>query len=348
MSANIRELRMPISFHKQSALQTAAAAADCWTLMKTNPEPFRRALITEDNGPWIGKDDEFATENHKSHWEVEGSINGYLSSEWAAMLAAFGLGKVTKEAAGSGFLYTCTPLDPLVDEIELPSATLVEAIRQGASDVLDRALIGICLDEFGFQFNRGTGLQNLQFTSRWIGCGKATEPSSIVIPASTPEHRLKGGNVAVTILGTDYVTTKRIESLNFGWRNNIRRDSGYYPGSGTQSDAQIMGRMEHGDRACSTSFVSRFVNGSTEMTNFLAQTEGTAVITVTGEDLISSGVYHKMTITLQRVVIKTAEVGNADGLVTIAVDLLPMKHAVNGLIKIEVWCEQDEILTAAA
>lgn len=347
MSANIRETRLCIGFHKQAALQTALVAADCWSLLKTNPSLFNVDLRTESDAAWIGKNDEFATTNYLTNWEVAGAIEGYLSSQWAAMLAAFGLGKVTKEAAGDGFKYTCEPLAPVTEEIEMPSTTIVEAIRQGASDVIDRALVGCCVEEFGFQLNSGPGLQNARFTSQWVGCGKQVSPSTISVPAVTAAKLLKGYSVACTILGADYVTQKTLQSYEFRWRNNLRLDTGYYPGSGQVDGAQIRGRMEHGDRECTSSFIARFQNGSTELTNLLAQTEGTAIITITG-DAISSGVVHKMTITLQRVVIRSAVIGDADGIVTVAVDLLPMTHSVNGLIKIEVWTTKDEILTAAA
>lgn len=347
MSANIREQRLCIGFHKQAALLTPLVAADCWSLTKTNPAPFNVDLRSESDALWIGKDDEFATTNYLTNWDVTGAIEGFLSSEWAAMLAAFGLGKTVKTAAGDGWLYTCTPLPPVTEEIEMPSTTIVEAIRQGASAVLDRALVGCCLEEFGFTFNSGPGLQNARFTSSWVGSGKQVSPSTITVPAVTAQHLLKGYSLAATIIGTDYVTAKTVQSIEFRWRNNLRLDTGFYPGSGEVDGAQVRGRMEHGDRDFTTSFVARFANGSTELSNMLAQTEGTAIISIEG-DAISSGVDHKMVITEQRVRIRSAVIGDSDGIVTVAVDLLPMTHSSNGLLKIEVWCAQDGILTAAA
>jgi hypothetical protein len=348
MSANIQETRLCLGFHKQSALHTALAAADCWTLSKTNPALFAVNVGSENNGPWIGKNDEFPTANYLTNWDVSGPIEGYLGSEWLALLGAFGFGKVSKAAAGTGFTYTCTPLDPVADGIEMPSLTVVEAIRQGASSVLDRALVGVCCEEFAIQLNSGPGLQNARFTSQWVGCGKVVEPSTIVVPAESAQHLLRGGSAAIAILANDYVTAKTFANLEFRWKNNLRQDTGFYPGSGSANGAQIRGRMEHGVRECSLSFSVRFAHGSTELSDFLAQTEGTAVISLTGEDLISVGIYHAMTLTLHRATIRSAVVGDTDGIVTVAVELLPMTHSVNGLVTLAVTCAKDEILTAAA
>ena len=347
MSANIRETRFCIGFHKQAALQTALAAADCWSLMKTNPQLFTVNLLAENNGAWIGKDDEFPTANYLTNWDVSGPLEGFLTSEKAALLAAFGLGKAVKSVAGSGFLYTCTPLPPVTDEIEMPAVTIVEAIRQGASDVFDRALVGMCLEEFGFQINSGPGLQSARLTSQWVGCGKTVSPSTISVPAVTTEHLLPAYSAALTVIGTNYVSAKTIQSAEFRWKNNLRLDTGFFPGSGSNGGAQIRGRMEHGDRQCTFNVVARFANGSTELDNFLAQTEGTAVLSLTGAE-ISTGVNHSLVLTLHRLVIRSAVVGDADGIVTVATEFLPMTHAVDGLVKIEVTCAKDEILTAAA
>lgn len=344
MSANIRETRFCIGFHKQSALQTALVAADCWSLFKTNNDLASVDLATENNAGFIGKDDEFPTQNFLTAWNAGVQIDGFITSEKMALLAAFGLGKVSKATAGDGFKYTCTPLDPLTDGIELPATTYVEAIRQGGSAVLDRALIGIACAEFGIDVNSGSGLASATLTSRWVGCGKVVSPSTITIPAVTAEHRLPSYSAALTILANDYVTTKKFETFSFRWNNNVRE--GFFPGSGQVSGAQIRGRMEHGDRSASCSFVVRFAAGSDELTNFLAQTAGTAVLTLTGDE-ISTGVNHKMTLTLAQVVIESAVVGNTDGIVTVAVNLQIQKHSSNGNVKIEVWTDTDEIGTSA-
>lgn len=347
MSANLRETRLCIGVKKQSALQTPLVAADCVTIMKTNPALFALDLRTESDAPWIGKDDEFATQNFLTNWDVSGPIEGYLSSLKAALIAAFALGKVVMTpVSGTGFNYVITPMDPVTDEIEMPATTIVETIRQGASDVIDRALVGMCCEEFSIELNSGPGLQNARISSTWVGCGKSVEPSTITIPAKTTEYLLPGYSVTLTIIGDDYVTAKSIQSASFRWKNNMRLDSGFYPGSGSSDGAQIRGRMEHGDRECAMSVVARFANGSTELAKVKAQTEGTMVLTVTGA-VIGGTVYHDLTITLHRVVYRSAVIGDADGIVTVAIEVLPMKHVSNGLVTIEVNTDVEDILTAA-
>jgi hypothetical protein len=83
----------------------------------------------------------------------------------------------------------------------------------------------------------------------------------------------------------EYVSNKNIVSLETGWKNNIRMDSGFFPGSGFQtagdgSTGAIRGRLEFGNRQGNLRFVARFESGSSEYTKLKAQTTGTAVITL--------------------------------------------------------------------
>jgi hypothetical protein len=350
MSANVRETRFCIGFHKQSALQTALAAADCVSLLKTNPSLFNVDLKTENDAAWIGKNDEFPTQNFLTNWDAAGAIDGNLSSQKAALFAAFGLGKADlTPITGGAFSYVCSPLDPVAEGIEMPSTTIVEAIRQGGSAVIDRALVGMCCEEFTIDLNSGPGLQNAKISSQWVGCGKVVEPGLIVVPAVTLEHLLPGYSMQASVLGVNYVSAKSIQSATFSWKNNLRLDSGFFPGSGSVDGAQIRGRMEHGDRACAFGFVARFANGSAEITKLKNQTEGTVVLSVEGAEIIpgSPGVNHGLTITLHRVRIQSAVIGDAEGIVTVAVTCLPLTHVNNGYCTVEVITDLDEILLAA-
>jgi len=95
----------------------------------------------------------------------------------------------------------------------------------------------------------------------------------------------------VTVNGVDYVTSRNLASLELGFKNNLRLDSGFYPGSGTQDGAAIRGRLEFWDRESSLKFTARFEHGSTEHTKLRNQTTGTAVVGLQGE-LISGGDHH--------------------------------------------------------
>ncbi len=345
--ASIQELRLAIGFKKQSALQTALVAADCWSLNTTSPAIPQPILNVESNEDDFGKGDSWATQQFPSHIDSNFPWEYYLTSENAAMLFAFALGKAAKTTAGTGFKYTCTPLDASADGIDMPATTVVAAIRQGASDVFDLGLIGMCLEDFSISLKSGPGRANSTMRSNWVGCGKYVKPSAIAIPAIATEHALNSGGSAITILAQDYVTTKKFISLDFSWKNNIRLQSGNFPGSGTQSGFQIRGRMRRGKPQCSLQWVVEFMDGSTELDDFLAMTEGTAVIDVTGAE-ISTGFNHKLLLTLQRLQISSAPIRETDGIVSVACQATTMKHATNGVISAEVTTTQDSILTAAA
>jgi len=349
MPGGIRELGLAIGFHKQSALQTALVAADMWALSQTSRAVGQPQLVLESNAADIGKGHEWATQLFKSNWDMPWSWDARLTSENAAMLAAFGLGVVSKATAGAGFKYTFIPLDPITDNLVMPVTTLVQAVRQGASDFFDFALIGMALNEFRVMLRQGPGRDNATMTSTWTGCGKFANPSTITLPNATVEHPLNaGGATTLTVSGVDYIANQRFVSMEFGWQNNPRLDSGFYPGSGSQDGASIRGRMRHGDRACFLNFVVEMEADSAERTKMEALTEGAANIVVAGDYLAgSAGAKHTLEVTWPRLIFKTTPIGETDGLITIAVDCEILKDPSDEVVTMEVTTLQDEIGEAA-
>src|SRR3974377_655434 len=125
----------------------------------------------------------------------------------------------------------------------------------------------------------GPGRANSKISVQFAGSGKMTEPSAITMPAATAEKLLPSASLTLTINGVDYVTNKNIVSLETGWKNNIRVDSGFFPGSGFQtagdgSTGAIRGRLEFGNRQGNLRFVARFMNGSDEYTKFKGAAAG--------------------------------------------------------------------------
>jgi hypothetical protein len=55
------------------------------------------------------------------------------------------------------------------------------------------------------------------------------------MPAVTDEKLPPSASLTLTINAVDYVTTKNIVSLETSWKNNIRMDAGFFPGSGFQT-----------------------------------------------------------------------------------------------------------------
>ena len=340
--ADIRELKMAIGFHKHTTLQTALVAADTWSLRQTNRAVGQPSFVTENDKDDLGKGTPFATQVFKSSASTTFPWEARLTSENAAMLGVFGIGLNAKTVAGGGFKYSCKPSVLLTASPDMPATTIVQAIRQGGSDVFDFALIGMCCEEFTLSLNSGPGRDNATMRSQWIGCGKFANPSTITIPAVTTEHSLNsGGATALTINGVNYITTARFFNLELNYKNNIRLDAGYYPGSGSQSGFNLRGRMWRGDPQVTLKVTALFENGSTELDDFLAQTEGTGTITIPG------ATDHKLDIALHRTVGQNITIGDQDGLVSISADIALLEHASNGVLTWDAYCTKDEIGTAA-
>ena len=342
MPANIRETKIGFGYKKQTDLSTPNVSGDIWSLTKTNAALSTVTLNTENDAAELGKGHEFATQVFKSHWDVSGSIEKFLTSQIAAWAFVFGLGGRTKSGTPPAIIYTCTPQDPVTGGIELPAFSFIEQIRPGASSVLDRMAVGCVVEDFTITIGSGPGRANSRIAINFAGSGKLVEPSGITLPAGTTEHLLPGASAQVTINGVDYVTSRNLVSLELAFKNNLRLDSGFYPGSGTQDGAAIRGRLEFGDREASLKFTARFENGSSELTKLRNQTEGTAVVSLQGE-LISGTDYHSLAVTFHRVVFRSAVVGDTDGIVTVEVECQPLWHAANGLLTAVAKTTQDNI-----
>ena len=162
------------------------------------------------------------------------------------------------------------------------------------------------------------------------------------MPAATVEKLLPSASLTLTINGVDYVTSKNIVSLETSWKNNIRMDAGFYPGSGFQTPGDattgaIRGRLEFGNRAGALKFVARFDHNSTELALLKAQTTGTAVIH------LQFDTNNSLDITWQKVAFATAEVGETDQIVTVAVECTPIYDTTNGIITAVAKCNVDAI-----
>ncbi len=348
-TANVRELISCLAFRKQADIATLPGAPNFFTLSRTNDSTASIDPKTEDDALDIGKGNEWANNVFPLNVDVAVPYEKYASSEIFAWLAAFGLGSVVKTTPDTGVLrYTGVPLNPVTGGIELPFTAYIEAIRQGGSAILDRAAVGCVVGDWGFEINSGPGRQNAKVTFNLVGSGKVTQPSGVVIPAAFVEHGLNAGSASLTILGSDYVTLKRFVNLKFAFQNNVRADQGLFPGSGIDGNGfQVRGRLENGDRAVSCDFQVRLEAGSSEADDLLAQTEGTAVIGLTGAVIGATAYNHDVTLTMHRVRISSAVVGNDNGIVTINVSLRGLYHATNGLLTLVATCEQDNIGSAA-
>jgi hypothetical protein len=315
--ANVRETKIAFGKKPQTDLVTINLDTDLWSLTKTNTALMEVTLSTETDALDIGKGDEFATQVFKTSASTAVPLEKYSTSEFAAWLFCFGLGHATKTVAGTGFTYAAIPQDPSTQCIALPSFTYVEQIRTGANAVIDRAGLGMVVNDFTLAMASGPGRANCRLTANFIGTGQVANPSGKVIPALTPEHLLNAnGTTVLTINGIDYHLSGDFNSLEFRWNNNVRTDSGYYPGSGTYNGFGIRGRMEFGTRETSLNFVARAEKGSPEFNNLLSLTEGTTTITIQGA-LIATTFYHTINLSFPRTILTSHVVGDDNGIVTV-------------------------------
>jgi hypothetical protein len=339
----MQEIQIAFGKKKQADIATPNVQADLWQLRKLNAALANPRLNTENDADEYGKGHEFATQSFATSWDVNGSLEKYLSAEIGAWAMAFGLGKVVKSGTAPNFTYTCTPLIPSAgDAAELPAFSFIEQIRPGAGVVIDRMAVGCVVEGWTISIGSGPGRANSKITVEFVGSGKYVEPSGITMPAATVEKLLPSASLALTINGVNYVSNKNIVSLETSWKNNVRLDGGFFPGSGFQTPGNgasgaIRGRMEFGNRQGALRFVARFENGSTELTKLRQQTAGSAVISLTYDT------NNSLQITWPRVTFATAEVGETDGIVTVSVDCVPMWDDTNGIISAVAKCNVDEI-----
>jgi hypothetical protein len=317
---------------KQADIATAQAAAGMWRFSKINAALANPKLATENDADEYGKGHEFPTATYKTAWDVGVTLEKYLSAEIGAWAVAFGLGKVVK-SGGPNFVYTCTPLIPANgDAAELPYLSYVEQIRPGAGVVIDRQAVGMAVESFQISVGSGPGRANSKISVELVGSGKVIDTATgITMPAATAEKLLPSASLTLSINGVDYVTNKNIVSLETGWKNNVRMDSGFFPGSGFQtagdgSTGAIRGRLEFGNRAGNLRFMARFENGSSEYTKLKAQTSGTAVIT------LAYDTNNSLQLTWQKVTYSVVEIAETDQILTVAVDCLPMYDSGNGIL----------------
>ncbi len=342
-TSRLQEVLICFGKQKQTDIATANSAVQMWQLRKLNAALANPKLNTENDADEFGKGHEFPTQSFQTSWDAGSSIEKYLSAEIAAWAMAFSLGKVVKAGTNPNFTYTCTPLFPANgDAAELPYFSFVEQIRPGAGLVLDRMAVGCAIEGWTISIGSGPGRANSKINIEFVGSGKLTEPSGIVVPAATLEKLLPSASLALAINGVNYVSNKNIVSLETSWKNNILMDAGFFPGSGFQTPGDatsgaIRGRLEFGKRQGTLRFTARFENGSTELTKLKSQTTGTAVITLTYD------ANNSLQITWEKVSFATAEVGETDGIVTVAVECLPMYDSTNGIISAVAKCGVDSI-----
>lgn len=341
MSYNSQNQKLGIAFKKQTDLATENVGSDFWLLSKVNAGFGKFACNFDNDASDIGKGDEFPTTTFPLTKDVSMTVEKRLSSEFAAWLFQFGFGTantVTAAEGTTGTKYTCKPMDTC-DGLDMPAFTAVETLGAGCPGGagLDRAGIGMVVNDWKISFTSGPGRNNSMCSANLVGTGKTAEPSTITLP-STPlaEHLLAGSSATVTIDGIDYVANKSLLSLEMSFGNNVKLDSGYFIGSGIDSNGfALRGRMEHGNRAFGLTYTARLEQGSTEYAKLKAATKGTAVVTLTGQ-VFESSHNHKLTVTYPKVQITSVDLGDDNGTATVQVTVTPLADPTDGICTAEI------------
>ncbi|MCX6584957.1 MAG: hypothetical protein NTX13_00050 [Acidobacteria bacterium] len=147
-------------------------------------------------------------------------------------------------------------------------------LRRGDWPGLDRAALGGLLSEFSITLASGSGLANARVTANFIGAGKVVRPSTITIPSAVSEEFRNSASAAITISIVNSMTNRNFVMLDQTWNNSVREQTGFCPGSGSDTDAAIHDQMEFGDREPGFKLPARFDIGSTELTGPLRADRG--------------------------------------------------------------------------
>ena len=326
MATRVQNLIKAFGKAKQADIATASASFLQFTKLNTSitsPDP-----VFENDAPEIGKGNEFALHTFPSHYNIQDSVEKYSTAEFLTYACAYGLGNVS-ETTG---VYTITPLDHTTT-LELPYFTVVDQLSEGGGEAIDNAYIGCAIEDFTYTFTSGPGRPSGKVNVNWVGSGKITSPSAVTLSdGPVAEHNMLSGSMTLTINGTDYVGAKTILNGSISWKNNLLLNAGFFPGSGLQNGLQIRGRLEIGARTPTFQFTARLLSTSDEYTKLIAQTTGTAVLKVQFDST------HYVQFTFEKVAFQKVVNTEADGIVAVTVDVLPMFDATNGLISIEAKC----------
>jgi hypothetical protein len=341
----VQETLIAFGYEPQTDVATANTLPQMWSLTKVNPALAVVNPVNETNALDIGKGNEFASQVFPSYQDASMSLEKYVSSEFMAWLFCFTTGDATKTVAGTGFTYTAIPNDPAVTCINLPCFTFDELIRAEPNSVIDRALIGCVVGEWTLTMSSGPGRANCRVACTLPGSGRVQTPGLTPLPVVTQEHFLNAAGATITINGIDYVASQSFISLEFRWNNNVRLDTGLYPGSGVQNGYAVRGRMEYGIREMTLNFVARAQKGSVEFNNLINGVEGPATFSVKGASIDVTD-FHGFTITMPRTRMQSVVNGDDNNIVTVQCGVTPLvpTDGVTPIISMSATTTKDAIL----
>lgn len=343
-----KNMKTAIGFNKQSALQTGLAAGSLVRLAHTEASFAFPKFISDNNRDDFGTGSEFATNTFPNRIDFDFGYTARMTSLNTAILAAFGLGSVVKTAAGSGFQYVCTPLDPTVGDPDMPSTSICQQLDESSGHAIDILNVGCCVEQFGLSLKNGTGRDTSTVTGQFVGCGKHAKPSGITIPAAATEHGMNLGTVTtLSVRSVNYITNRLFVDCDLTYKNNIQLDLGFYPGSGSQNGFALRGRMLKGQPDLTFGMTVFLNKDSTELADYLAQTEGTIQIVQVGDVIGAGPETHKVQIDVPRMKFVAYDVQSVGMYTAVKTQCEVLQPNSGSAITVTVITDHDGIMQAA-
>lgn len=329
MAESVVQIRWAYSNKRQSAYQTESPSGDL-----TQSHPFVGADMGEhtpnmsDNAQQYGKGHEFATRNEILSWESMFRRSFQATTKILGWAFAFHCGSVsTTNLGGGAYEHVCEYQDPLGTGYygsgrQQPVATIYELV---ASNLLR------IFPSMAVKAVEVTGQQN-----DWVLCAmemqgsgsmRRIQPSDFTWPDSTDpalggegtllrnasllfEHGVYGG--------TQDDVSCDVRSFRFRSEYAYFDTDGYCPGSGylvsgDPHSGQIRNKLEFARRAVVFEFVVKAPSTNNVMfTRLEAATKMAATLTVTGDEIGSSGFDHLLKIEIPQLNYRAVPIG-ADG-----------------------------------
>lgn len=334
-----QEVELSLGFRPQADFATANLAAQIlWNLPTNNRLPAVSRVQDSSDAEMTGGTNEFIKERYKEAYIFDPyELDVVTSAEMLALATVFSYGSAVKSGTAPDLTYTCVPADRATDGCELEPITLVQKIRGGT--LQDEAFPGCVVDGFALSLSSGPERANSNLRIRLAGTGNFTAPSSIV-SGSRPTltdllsaHMSLGINIGGNV---DYVSTARINSLEFEWSNAALMR--YHPGSGTKDGRAIAGAAQYTPGRMGRLRVNAdFVGVTAEVDKVRAAGEGTA------EFGLTASADRSWVTTLHRVTLNEYNFSEDERGISVEFDVQLMWHASNGLLTTVAKCGVDNI-----
>lgn len=343
-----QNMKTAIGFNKQAALQTALSAGSLVRLAHTSGDFAFPKFISDNNRDDFGKGTPFATNTFPNRIDFDWPFNARLTSLNAAIICGFGLGTVVKTAAGSGFQYVCTPINAQTADPDMPSTSICQQLDESSGHAIDILNAGCCVEQFGLSLKNGTGRDTSLITAQFVGSGKHAKPSSITIPSPATEHEMNLGTVTtLSVRSVNYISNKLFVDSEITYKNNIQQDLGFFPGCGSQSGYAIRGRMLRGMPDLTFNMTVFINKDSTELTDYLAQTEGAIQIIQAGDVIGAGPETHKIQIDVPRMKFAAYDVQSVGMYTAVKTSCEVLQPNSGEPITITVVTDHDGIMQAA-